>query len=159
MTKSKEQSAIDVIYTLLEKVELLDKRVQVIDDNVKILSNKVSKLNRNAAVAAVTAPSSFDKSFTEPSPRKQQKVEKLVLGKIKTYGYIVNKVKVPIEDVIVNVYDNSNKLVKNSKTNGDGYWEVRLPSGKYGVEYIHKKFKPINRVIELSDELREYEVR
>jgi hypothetical protein len=159
MPKLKEQSAIDTIYTLLEKIELLDKRVQVIDDNVKILSNKVSKLNKNAAVAAVTAPSSFGKSFTDLSPKKQQKVEKLVLGNVKTYGYIVNKVKVPIEDVVVNVYDASNKLIKNSKTNAEGYWEVRLPSGKYGVEYIHKRFKPINRVIELSDELREYEVR
>jgi len=159
MSKTKEKSAIDAIYEILDKLELLDKRVQVIDDNVKILSNKVSKLNKNAAVAAVTAPSSLGKSFTDLGPKKQQKVEKLVLGKIKTYGYIVNKVKVPIEDVVVNVYDVSNKLIKNSKTNSEGYWEVRLPSGKYGVEYIHKRFKPINRVIELSDELREYEVR
>ena len=75
------------------------------------------------------------------------------------HGYIVNKAKVPILNVVVNVYDNNNKLVKNAKTNNDGYWEVRLPSGKYGVEYIHKKFKPINRVVELAEDIVDYEVR
>jgi len=156
MSKTKEQSAIDAIYTLLDKLELLDKRVQVIDDNLKILSNKVSKLNKNTAVVA---SSTVAQNSTRQGPQKQKKIDRLVLGKIKTYGYIVNKVKAPIEDVIINIYDANSKLVKNTKTNNDGYWEVRLPSGKYGVEYIHKKFKPINRVVELSDDIHDYEVR
>jgi len=156
MAKEKEQSAIDAIYTILDKLELLDKRVQIIDDNIKILSNKVSKLSKNTAVAAL---STVAQNSTRQEPQKQQEVDKLVLGKIKTYGYIVNKVKVPIEDVIINVYNGNSKLVKNTKTNNNGYWEVRLPPGKYGVEYIHKKFKPINRVVELDDNISDYEVR
>ena len=158
MSKTKEQSAIDAIYEILDRLDLLDKRVQVIDDNVKLLSNKVSKLNKNAAVAASASPA-IRESSSNQSTQKQQKVDRLVLGNIKMHGYIVNKAKVPILGVVVNVYDHANKLVKNAKTNNDGYWEVRLPSGKYGVEYIHKKFKPINRTIELVDDIRNYEVR
>lgn len=156
MSKTKEQSAIDAIYEILDKLELLDKRVQIIDDNVKILSNKITKLGRNAAVASSI---SVKNDSMQEVPARQQKVEKLILGNIKTYGYIVNKAKVPINDVAVNIYDNLSKLIKNIKTNRDGYWEVRLPSGKYGVEYIHKKFKPINKTIELTNDTNEYEVR
>lgn len=157
MSKSKEQSAIDAIYTMLDRIELLDKRVQIIDDNVKILSNKISKLSRNTAVAA--SSSSVAQNITRQEPQKQQESDNLVLGKIKAYGYIVSKVKAPIENVIVNIYDGNNKRIKNTKTNNDGYWEVRLPPGKFGVEYIHKNFKPINRVVELTDDIRNYEVR
>jgi len=158
MSKTKEQSAIDAIYEILDKLETLDKRVQVVDDNVKLLSNKVSKLNKNAAAAVTASPVIKEPSSNQPT-QKQQKVDRLVLGNIKTHGFIVNKSKVPIYDVIVNIYDGNNKLVKNAKTNSDGYWEVRLPSGKYGVEYIHKKFKPINIVIDLADDISDYEVR
>jgi hypothetical protein len=157
MSKSKEQSAIDVIYTMLEKVELLDKRVQVIDDNLKILSNKVSKLNKNAAVAAVIPP--IVKDNIQPQPIRQQKVQKLVLGNIRLHGYIVNKSKIPIPDVIVNVYNDSNEKVKGLSSDANGHWEVRLPAGRFGVEYIHKKFKPINRTVELEEAQNEYEVR
>jgi len=156
--KSKEQSAIDSIYTILEKIELLDRRVQIIDDNIKILSNKVSKVGKNVAAAAVSSSPIVKDNIHDP-PARQQKVEKLILGNIKTHGYIVNKAKNPLENVIVNIYDGSNQLIKNTKTNNDGHWEVRLPPGKYGVEYIHKKFKPINRVVNLADGIREFEVR
>ena len=71
----------------------------------------------------------------------------------------MNKSKVPIQGVSVNVYDKTNDLVKNTKTNSDGYWEARMPEGRFGIEYLHKNFKPINRTIELKKEDREYEVR
>lgn len=157
MQDTKEQSAIDAIYDILSKIEIIDKRVQVMDDNIKLLSNKVSKLSKNAAVAAVSATAKAPRKAAEPSLPKS--IDRLVLGNIKTYGYIVNKAKIPIGEVVVNVYDNKNKLVKNTKTNQDGYWEVRLPPEKYGVEYIHKKFKPINRVITLENGTSSFEVR
>lgn len=157
MPKSKEQSAIDVIYTLLEKVDLLDKRVQVIDDNLKILSNKVSKLNKNAA--AVTAVPPIVRENIQHKPVRQQKVQKLVLGNIRLHGYIVNKGKMPISGVIVNVYDGASEKIKNVNSDANGHWEVRLPAGRFGVEYIHEKFKPINRTIELEEGQDEYEVR
>jgi hypothetical protein len=153
MSKTREQSAIDSIYGMEKTLEELLKRVQVMEDNLKLLNNKLSKLPRPTPFPPVKKDSS-----PEPPPR-QQKVEKLLLGNIKLFGYIVNKVKVPIAEVAVNVYDSNNKLVKNAKTNEDGHWEVRLPPGKFGVEYIHKKFKPVNKTVELVDGTKECEVR
>ena len=153
MTKSKEHSAIDSIYAMEDTLGQILKRIQVIEDNLKILNNKVSKLSKPNPLPPV-------KSDSNPSPpRRQQKVESLVLGNIRLHGYIVNKSKMPLHDVAVNIYDEHNKLVKNVKTDNDGHWEVRLPAGNFGVEYIHKKFKPVNRTVELLDGTKEYEVR
>ncbi len=127
MSKTREQSAIDSIYGMENTLEELLRRVQVMEDNLKLMNNKFSKLSRLNPLPPVKKDSS-----PEPPPR-QQKVENLLLGNIKLFGYIVNKGKIPIPDVAVNVYDSNNKLVKNVKTNGDGHWEVRLPSGKFGV--------------------------
>jgi hypothetical protein len=153
MSKTREQSAIDSIYGMENTLEELLKRIQVMEDNLKLLNNKFSKLSKPNPLPPVKSDSS-----PTPPPR-QQKVEKLVLGNIKLFGYIVNKSKAPIPDVAVNIYDISNQLVKNTRTNDDGLWEVRLPSGKFGVEYIHKKFKPVNKTVELVDGTKEYEVR
>jgi len=156
MSKKREQSAIDSIYSMENTLEELLKRIQVIEDNLKLLNNKVSKLSK----APKPNPLPLDKVEHRPDPvPRQQKVEKLVLGNIKLHGYIVNKAKRPLVGVAVNIYDSNSKLIKNVSTDNDGHWEVRLPSGKYGVEYIHNKFKPVNRTIELEDGTKEYEVR
>ena len=153
MSKTKEHSAIDSIYQIEESLKELLKRFQVVEDNVKILNNKVSKLSK-------PNPLPLDKSDSSPAPVvRQQKVETLVLGNIKLHGYIVNNAKIPIEGVTVNVYNDNNHLVKTLKTSSDGHWEVRLPSGRFGVEYIHKKFKPVNKTVDLEDGTKEYEVR
>lgn len=160
----REISAIDAIYQILEKIDYLDKKVQAIDDNVKLLNNKLTKLNKNVtqetvrptavAVGMPQAQTSFDdvqQTAREP--------EKLLLGSVKTYGYLINRMREPVMDVVVNIYDSSNKLVKSNKTNNDGYWESRLPSGKFNIEYIHSKFKPINKEIEIPKNVKEYEVK
>ena len=163
MSDEKEISAIDAIYQILDKIDVMEKRLHVIDDNVKILSNKVSKfLRAQTSTAAedksrIVAP--VAKNSSPKNSSSQQKVEKLLLGKVKVFGYIVNKEKRPLNNVSVKVYTDKNEIVKDNHTNTDGYWEVRLPSGRYGVEYIHKNFKPINRTIELNETDREYEVK
>ena len=152
-------SAVDAIYLLLEKIELLDKKITVIDTNVKLLSNKVSKLG---SVSAAAAPTPLPPSKTEAKqPREvgQQNIKKLVLGNCRAYGYIASKSKLPIEGVSVNVFDDTSSLIKSVATDSDGHWEVRLPPGRYGVEYIHKNFKPINRTITLSPDDKSFEVR
>lgn len=155
-------SAVDAIYLLLEKVDLLDKKISIVDTNVKLLSNKISKISSNSAVAASAAaspPTPSKPEAKQSAPARQQKVEKLVLGNCKAYGYIVSKAKLPIEGVSVNIFDESSSLIKSVSTNSDGHWEVRLPPGRYGVEYIHKNFKPINRTITLTPEDKNFEVR
>lgn len=151
---SREKSAIDAIYSIEEKLNSFAKRFQVIEDNLKLINNKLLKLSK----ASTPLPPVKVDHTPEPSLR-QQKVEKLLLGNVKLFGFIVNKSTEPIPDVTVNVFDSNSQLVKTVKTDGNGYWEVRLPSGKFGVEYIHKKFKPVNKTVELLDGTKEFEVR
>jgi|14BtaG_2_1085337.scaffolds.fasta_scaffold05155_2 hypothetical protein len=163
MSDEKEISAIDAIYQILDKIDVMEKRLHVIDDNVKILSNKVSKFIRTSVPTAVESEvHAVTPVVKDNSPRNsssQQKVKKLLLGNIKVFGYIVNKEKRPLNEVSIKVYSDKNEIVKDHHTNVDGYWEVRLPAGRYGVEYIHKNFKPINRTIVLNQTDREYEVK
>lgn len=157
--KKDEISAIDAIYTILEKIDLLEKRFSVIEDNVKLLNNKLSKINKNIVTAAepMTAQAPIDEPEAPIEPRKEP--ERLVLGNVKVYGYIVNRNRQPIDGVMVNLYDQNNRLIRNIITDQNGYWDSRLPSGQYGVEYIHKKFKPINKTIQIEDGIKTFEVR
>ena len=158
MSKKREESAIDAIYKILDRIDILDQRIQVVDTNVKNLSNKITKL-AGAANSTVSATTPDPMPLVSDVNKSDKKVDRLVLGNVKVYGYIVNKARRPIEGVVVNVYDEESELIKNILTNNDGYWEVRLPSGDYGVEYIHNKFRPINRTIKVPGDSKEYEVR
>ncbi len=159
----KEYSAIDIIYNLYEKFESFEKRLQAIDDNIKILNNKVTKINKVGNQLVEHKPTAMPANPVVQEDLVQDiKVgtpEKLVLGSVKVFGYIVNRMKEPVQDVVINIYDNENKLIKSAKSNGDGYWDFRLPSGSYSMQYIHSKFKPINRTIKIPENVKEFEVR
>tara|TARA_A100001011_G_scaffold396727_1_gene495366 strand:+ start:492 stop:977 length:486 start_codon:yes stop_codon:yes gene_type:complete len=161
MAKSKEQSAIDAIYALVERVDLLDKKIEIVDTNIKHLNNKVSQLltSSNSISAPSAAPASIPSATAGALPRGSENIDKLVLGPVKVFGRIVDKNMVPIPDVNVSVYDSSSDLIKSERSSSDGYWEVRLPSGKYGVEYSHSRFKTVNRTIELQNGIKIFEVK
>jgi hypothetical protein len=165
MSKTKEQSAIDIIYSLLDKVDLLDKKIDMIDTNVKHLNNKVSQIRNSVnagpsrAKPGLPSQPSAQPSAVAPNTIQKSEVAKLVLGSIKVFGYIADKNRVPITDVVINVYNQQSELVKSESSNKDGHWEVRLPSGRYGVEYSHSRFKSINRTISLEEDMSAYEVK
>jgi len=149
-SNNREKSAIDIIYDLEEKVKDLEKKLKSSEGKIDLILAKVDKLSKPAPVVKID---------NQQQNVSQQKVQKLLLGAVKVFGYVINKSKQPIVGVQVKLYDNSNDLVKDLKTNDDGYWEVRLPAGRYGVEYLHKNFKPVNKTIEFSKEDKFYEVR
>jgi len=149
-SNNREKSAIDAIYDMEKKLADLEKKIKASEGKLDLLLAKVDKLGKQAPVVKIDST---------PAPVSQQKVEKLVLGAVKVFGYIVNKSKMPLVAVQVKIYDEKNELIKDIKTNDDGYWEVRLPAGRYGVEYLHKNFKPLNKVIEFGKESKTYEVR
>ena len=154
--KSKEHSAIDSIYNMEESINNLNKRVKNLEGMLTLALNKLDQISKKNQAAAPVAVVKVDSSQNQVS---QQKVEKLLLGKVRVYGKIVNKALQPLNGVVVNVYDKTNEVVKSLKTDVEGFWEVRLPAGKYGVEYLHKNFKPVNRTIEFSDSQKSYEVK
>lgn len=161
MSDKKEQSAIDIIYDLNEKIDLLSKKIDVIDTNLKLANNKISKLNKAINSIATTPVVSNPKVNTAATEQinPSGKEGGLVIGKIKVFGRIAANNRKPIKDVLVKVYSESGDIIKTRQTDGEGYWDVRLPAGKYGIEYNHKKFKPINLTIELNDKMDSFEVK
>lgn len=159
MSKKREISAVDVIYDLSDKIDALSKKIDIIDSNVKLLNNKISKLNKRSSEKSnmfnnnviVDSGATGDVAATSGSG--------LVIGNINTYGYIVDSDKKPLVGVLVNIFDSSNNVIKNAKTDKNGYWTTRLPPGSYGVEYNMNGFSPINRKITLNDDIKKYEVR
>lgn len=152
MSKKDEISAIDAIYEILEKVETIETFAKVTDNNIKLLNNKVAKLTKKIDELE-TAPAKKAGLVTAVVPQSNK------TKNIKVFGNIRNSKKEPISDVSINIYDENGTEVKSTKTNPTGYWSVILTSGKYGVEYIHQKFKPINKVIEITNDMATYEVK
>lgn len=152
------KSAVDAIYAIEELLEKFEKRFSSIEAQVKILNQKVDKAIKSSKKedSVVGSPSAKP---PVGSPKPAGEVKKLVLGSVKAFGYIVNKNKEPIQGVDINIYDEENDVIKKIQTNNDGYWSARLPSGRFGIEYIHKKFKPINRTISIPEGVSEFEVR
>lgn len=167
---SKEEvSAIEAIYLILESMENLKKQVNLIDQSIKILNNKVYNLNSSIDKISIPTPSTTSKTSSKKTEKKsfsaqpmipddQEDSPGLVLGKVKVYGYIVNADRIPIVGVQIIVNSGSSKI-RDLKTNKDGYWEARLPSGKFSVEYRHKDFKPTSRDISIPNNVTVYEVR
>lgn len=167
MSEEKAKSAIDEIYTIAERLERIEKHLIVIDNNVKLLNNKVSKLSKKIddgprAGPSASAPKKGPSASAPKKPAIQARSKELIIGDIKLFGYIHNKTRNPIKGVKVTVYNSDGEIIKEKVSNNDGLWSVRLPPGKYGVEYNHqfgkRKFKPINRTVELTDKIKEYEV-
>lgn len=162
--KSREQSAVDIIYMLKDLVEKLDKKVDILDGNVKLLNNKVVKLQKtvnNLTVKPAPSREKAEKKSVAPEStivRTGKRSSEYVTGPIRTFGKIMSKSRSPISDVQVAIFNDNNEVIKTRKTDSKGFWEVRLPPGKFGVQYTHKKFKPINITIELEEGITEYEV-
>lgn len=162
--ENEEESAIDVIYQLQKDSEYIKKYIQLIDNNLKLIFNKLNKIEEkiDSQEYSISSPKITATPGT-PAPKQSKSAKKavsdrLVLGATKVFGYIKNKNHQPIPDVEINVYDEKGEVIKKRKSDSDGYWDVRLPVGKYGVEYIQSGFRPINRTIEVSKSMKTFEV-
>jgi hypothetical protein len=175
MEENEAISAIDAIYEILDRIKLIERHIGVLDSNIKLLNNKIVRLKIDSDEKKEAAPEKPSEPKQRPvakaaepeffveqaksQPAQKREPERLVIGNIKTFGRIVNKNKEPIPDVEVNVYSHSNELIRTIKTDGNGYWECKLPSGQFGVEYLRKNYKPVNIVITLDSTMSNYEVK
>ena len=154
-----ERSAIDTINEILEKINSLDKKVGVIETNIKLSNNKLSKINKSINLL-MDKLDSFDSGRPpEVVIDKSGKEGPLVLGKIKTFGRIVDPSLKPIANVLVKLYNKEGDLIKTRNTDREGYWDVRLPPGSYSLEYIQKGFRPTSSKFELNDKMDSFEVK
>tara|TARA_R110002020_G_scaffold50716_9_gene143332 strand:+ start:26354 stop:26824 length:471 start_codon:yes stop_codon:yes gene_type:complete len=156
MSEKREQSAIDAIYDLVNAVETIDKRLTVIDSNIKLLNNKVAKLTKS--LSTKNFPSTTIENSTGRSVGSD-KENSLVLGNTTAFGYIVDQDKKPIAGAYVDVINGAGKVIKDITTDKNGYWSVRLPHGKYEVQYKMKGFKTTSRIMDIKKGDNKYEVR
>jgi len=84
--------------------------------------------------------------------------QKLVLGNIKVFSDIRTSSGSPVIGMTINIFDSSNDLVRNLRTDINGHYECKLPPGKYNMEMIHPKLKTQNKIFELSKEMKTFEV-
>lgn len=164
---SEAKSAIDEIFKISESMESLSSSIKVLEKSIKSLNSKFIILTKKVDAIEEKMESSFSYQKNEtqssmPSAKppggspsanqnfsKEETNDKLVLGAIKTYGYIVNKDRVPIPNIKVTVFDKDKDKIRSIKTNSDGYWEARLPAGVYKIIYSHEKFNDIIKEIEI----------
>ena len=151
---NREESAIDAIYSMQNDIKEIRIGMRKLETILSLTLSRMEKQARSVP-SALEASVKVDSSVNRVS---QQKVGKLVIGSVKVFGNIVNKAEEPILDVEIRVYDESSELIKDLKTDVNGYWEVRLPAGRYGVEYLHKNFKPVNKTIKFDKEVKTFEV-
>lgn len=160
----REISAIDAIYLTLDKVKELTENVDSmkntiseLENKIYILNSRISKLSKesNNSVKNVSNNSLNQNNYTSSAPQENSG---LILGKVKLYGYIKNSSMFPIRGVNVELYKDG-KQVRKILTDKEGYWEARIPTGRYIVKYIHHKFKPVSKDITISDKDKEFEVR
>ena len=152
--ETKNYKAGDIIYSINDAVESLSKKIDLIDLNIKSLNNKfiilTKKIDKLEAQQA--------KPIAKDGNSSSSKSSKLVLGSVKTYGYIVNKSREPIVGVFVKIFNSRDEEIRSINTDKNGYWEARLPSGKYLVRYEHKNFKDIEKIVDIEKGIKEVEV-
>lgn len=162
---SNPQSAIDEIFELSKKMSEMLEKISVIEKNIKSLNNKFIILTKKVdSISVDPEDSAKDDNAVTGTPNalapgaRPQVVQsqqndvtnnKLVLGSVKTYGYIMSESRKPIPDIFVSIYDSSGDKVRSLKTNSDGYWEARLPSSDYKVVYSHVNFNDVEKNISI----------
>ena len=158
------KSAIEIIFTLEEKIDKIMAKIDLLEVNISNLNNKVYVLNSKVSDMSIRETQSFDggasraRSASASTPESNP-VSSLVLGNVKVFGYVLNKSKMPINNVYIRIFASNNSVIKETSTDKNGYWECRLPSGNFGVEYTHKNFKPVNRPLEVPEGVNSFEVK
>lgn len=180
---AEEKSGLELIKELIEKVENVSKKLDVLDQNVKKIANsaKVSELINKASESNINGwakpkanieavnPSEKPKGMRfnlEPKDASKLKSGELskppmIMTKGKVITYIDNKA-VLLPGVVIKIYDKKNALIKETKTNGAGEWRAGLYSGKFVMEitgkYKGNELAPVNKIFEVPDGVKEYEV-
>lgn len=164
---SEAKSAIDEIFKISESMEALNSSIKVLEKSIKslnskfiILTKKVDAIEEKMEASKVSQANDLQSSVPTAKPpggnpsanqnfSQEETNDKLVLGAIKTYGYIVNKDRAPIPNIKVSIFDSEKDKIRSIKTNSDGYWEARLPAGSYKIIYSHEKFNDIIKDVEI----------
>ena len=160
---SSPQSAIDEIFKIGKSIDSLNSRLDLIEKNIKslnskfiILTKKIESINKEKN--EFKSQNNLPSANAVDAPKKEVTNDKLVLGSIKTYGYIVDTNRKPIQEVSVAIFDKDGSKIRSLKTDTSGYWEARLPAGLYKIIYTHKNFNDITKEISIEKGISNFRV-
>lgn len=183
MANAEEKTALEILLELPAMFKRLESKVDVLDTNLKILNSKLNKMRSIDSI--ITAPQLQPKYITaqqkqkqlptatpgnipnikdkQDAPVKQQReradTAKLVIGNILVFSDIRTSSGSPVTGMTINIFDSTNDLIRNLRTDANGHYECKLPPGKYSMEMIHPKLKTQNKAFEISKDMKTFEVR
>lgn len=172
------ETALEIILSLPKILKKLESKIDILDTNLKILNSKINKIKQESSSQEKSEDTSLreiprvleqknekvtprptakipDLDMPAPSPKR---TEKVLIGNIKVYSAIRTESGKMVPMATVNIFDHENSLVKSLQSDKNGYWECRLPAGRYNLELLVGKMKPINKFFELKKDMKEFEV-
>lgn len=172
-----EKSGIEILEEILSRLELLEKKVDIIDRNTKLLLNDTKAVGSTTQVKQATAEIKTEIQKVARAGFKNFKFErsgastdlnelpkqptKHVVVKGKMVAELDGKV-VPLSSISVKIYNDSDMLVKETRTNRAGHWVSHLSPGKYVAlfegELNGKKLVSQNRNFVVPENQLEFEV-
>jgi len=139
-------------------------KAKIVDakEEVKRVKDKAQKMQfkfEPADASKIKQPGALaNKGPRVIAPGTTKKV--VVKGKLVT---MLGEQSVPLSQIDVQVVDDKDKVIKNTKTNRAGHWISHLPPGRYVAtftgEYGGKKLTPINKKFEVPEGVDEFEVQ
>jgi len=109
-----EKSGIDILKDLLNGFQLLSKRVEIIEQNTKEILNRANGFeNKKFTISPAQKPE--EKSLLEP-----QKISSNKQTSTKVIGKVKNKEGKFLSGVRIRIFDDQNRVVKETKTNKAG---------------------------------------
>lgn len=145
--------ASELLEKLVSQVESLTQKVDVMDRNIKQLLNKKPEEQKTQPKLPTVKAEDSQQDFQFKSLREVKR-EKTV----RVFGYVKRTGGIPMTDVVISVFDSKDKIMMTRSTNDRGYWEGRLPIGKYVIEYKKDGFSAINKVFEITSNMDELEI-
>jgi hypothetical protein len=152
-----QKSGLEMIETLLEKVELLDRRFTVVEQNVKELLSRANGFVPQISNQSDPLPPKLDACCpaicgVEPSITDMEamnaSVMKVATNNAKVMGKIKNQEGKAIIGAQVTIVKENGEVVKQTKTNRAGDWMCFLPPGIYKARYFLDK--TINTAVSLN---------
>jgi hypothetical protein len=127
------KTGIELLEELCEKVELLSRRFTVIEQNTKEILNKLNmtKIEEKPIEPKIEMPSitGTTQMPVQPVPITAISTQTQIIGRIRKDNKYVSQANVKI-------FDDTETLVKETKTNKAGEWICYLNAGDYRAEYF-----------------------
>jgi hypothetical protein len=156
-----ERSGIDMLEELLAEIQRLNKKIDIMDIALKKIANsaKIGQLANRAFIATKQIEA------VDPEKLKKKNAVKPGYDKCICSGRITVMAggkKVPVNGIIVTIFNDKDEMVKQTKTNRGGDWISHLLPGKY-VALCEGKFNgsdlyPINLNFEVKQGMKNLKV-